>query len=443
MSSTPHSDGILSASIPASESSSIRRFNLTRWAIFLGMALTYALYVMLRATFTYVAPMLAVNLNLSLASVGKISSAFPIAYGFSRLFTGVLVDSASPRIALGLGLLLAGLVNMSMGLANSVTALAVLWGLNGLVQGVGAGASAKMITSWFSRKERGFFWALWSTSANVGGFLAPIACAALATGKLGFRAGMLVPGGIAVAFALLTTPFMRSSPAGAGLTPPWDGGENKAETLVKSAEVPEKLSWKKAFVEGVIKNKTIWGLAVSYFFVYFVRSGMKSWLHFWLLEARSIGAAEAAYRVSGMEVGGILGTFSAGVVSDAADGRRVAVTVMYLVGLIGALVATWLMPGGKPLWDFAVISVLGFMINGPQMMIGLIGAEVSNKRVVATATGVLGWISYLGAAASGFPLSIIIRNYQWNGFFAALLGSSVLSVICLLPFWRLKGEISK
>lgn len=408
------------------------------------MALTYSTYVMLRATFTYVAPILSANLNLSLASVGKISSAFPIAYGFSRLFTGVLVDSASPRIALGAGLLLAGLVNMTMGLASTVPVLAALWALNGLVQGVGAGASAKMITSWFSRKERGFFWALWSTSANVGGFFAPIVCAALATGGLGFRAGMLVPGAFAVAFALLTTPFMRSSPAGAGLTPPWDDAKSKSEKVAKAKEggAVEKVPWREAFVEGVLKNKTIWGLAVSYFFVYLVRSGMKSWLHFWLLEARSIGAAEAAYRVSGMEIGGILGTFSAGVVSDAMDGRRVAVTVGYLVGLIGALAATWLMPGGKPLWDFAAISVLGFMINGPQMMIGLIGAEVSDKRVVATATGVLGWISYLGAAASGFPLSIVIRKFGWIGFFAALLGSSVLAVVCLLPFWKLKGEIS-
>lgn len=404
------------------------------------MALTYATYVFLRATFTYVAPMLASHLGLSLASVGKISSAFPIAYGFSRLFTGVLVDSASPRVALGAGLLLAGLVNIGMGYASTVPVLAALWALNGLVQGAGAGASAKMITSWFSRKERGFFWALWSTSANVGGFFAPILCAALASSQMGFRAGMAVPGAFAVVLALLSTPLMRSSPEGAGLKPPWDDADGKAEE--KGKDAGEKVSWREAFVEGVIKNKTIWGLAVSYFFVYLVRSGMKSWLHFWLLEARSISAAEAAYRVSGMEVGGILGTFSAGVVSDAMDGRRVAVTVGYLLGLIGALVATWLIPGGKPFLDFAVISVLGFMINGPQMMIGLIGAEVSDKRVVATATGVLGWISYLGAAASGFPLSLAIRKFGWVGFFAALLGSSILALVCLLPFWKLKAESS-
>lgn len=71
----------------------------------------------------------------------------------------------------------------------------------------------------------------------------------------------------------------------------------------------------------------LYGLAVAYFFVYLVRSGMKSWLHFWLLDARNLGPANTAYRITGMETGGILGTFSVGIVWDAVDGRGVFVTI--------------------------------------------------------------------------------------------------------------------
>lgn len=411
------------------------RFKWTRYAIFVGMAATYATYVFLRATFTYVSPVMASSLNMSFESIGKISSAFPIAYGMSRLVTGVIVDRTLPHVALAGGLFLAGAVNISMGAATSVAALAALWGLNGLVQGVGAGASAKMLTSWFNRKERGFFWALWSTSANVGGFLAPIICGWLATTSGGFRAGMMIPGGFAVIMALVTVVLMRSSPENAGLTAPWEDEKQGAKKV-------EAVTWKEALMEGVVKNKVIWSLAVSYFFVYLVRSGMKSWMHFWLLDARGCNAAEAAYRVSGMEIGGILGTFSAGVVSDAMDGRRVAVTISYLVLMIGALCATWALPGGMALADFAAISVVGFAINGPQMLVGLIGAEVCDKRVVATATGVLGLISYLGAAASGFPLSVVIKRFGWYGYFVTLLGSAVCSILFLAPLWKLRGETS-
>lgn len=51
--------------------------------------------------------------------------------------------------------------------------------------------------------------------------------------------------------------------------------------------------------------------------------------------------------------------------------------------------------------------------NGLRMIIVLIDAEVSNKRIVATATDVLGLISCLGVADSGFPLLIVIGRSSW------------------------------
>lgn len=411
-----------------------REFLVKRIVVFVGMALTYATYSLLRATFTYASPLMADSLKLSLQSIGKIGSAFPIAYGVSRLLTGVLVDNVSPHLALAAGLLLTGGVNVAMGSATSVGLLTALWGANGLVQGVGASSCIKILTRWFSRQERGFYWALWSTSANIGGFLTPIVVAYLTTKFAGFQSALIIPGIFGIAVALLSAPLMRSSPADAGLTTPWveeepkQGGEKEVD--IWSGE---------AFLKGVIKNKVLWGLAVSYFFVYLVRSGLKNWLHFWLLEARGCNVAEASYRVSGMEIGGILGTFSAGIVSDKADGRRVAVCIVYLLGLVAGLISMWLMPAGNALLDFVGISIVGFMINGPQMIIGLIGAEVADRRFVATATGVLGLLSYLGAATSGFPLSVLIRRFGWLGYFATLLACCTASVLFLLPMWRLRA----
>ena len=43
---------------------------------------------------------------------------------------------------------------------------------------------------------------------------------------------------------------------------------------------------------------------------------------------------QAAYRVSGMEIGGLLGTLSSGVISDKVKGSRVPVICLYLLGMI-------------------------------------------------------------------------------------------------------------
>ena len=42
------------------------------------------------------------------------------------------------------------------------------------VQGLGAPACARFLTSWYADKERGTFWGFWTASNNIGGFAAPI-----------------------------------------------------------------------------------------------------------------------------------------------------------------------------------------------------------------------------------------------------------------------------
>lgn len=435
-----------------------RTFLSARWKLFIGMSSIYALYVALRATWTFVSPTAASALNLSLHHVGLIASAFPMMYGASRLVTSVVADRTSPSKALCIGLALAGVTNVIMSFISKPALLAGLWGLNGLVQGVGAGASARLLTSWHSKQERGFWWAVWSSSANLGGFIAPLVCGWLSTTVVGFRAGLLIPGVFAVLFALVCAPFLQDSPEAAGLKAPWrqlqdtDGlASSKLSATSTNSNPPVQTeknrvsSGNEAFwntiVEGVLKNKRIWALAASYFFVYFVRQGLRSWLHFYLSQARACDAASAAYRVSGMEIGGIVGTFSAGYFSDKLDGRRVAVTIAYLAGLALSLVAAAFAPAGSGvLWDIVTVSLIGLFINGPQCLIGLIGAEVCDPRVVATATGVLGWISYGGAASSGLPLSLLVRRFGWYAFFAAMIASTVCAAVILLPMIRFVGH---
>lgn len=420
------------------------------------MAAAYAAYVFLRSTFTYIAPSMQKSLFLTLPQIGQITSAFPLAYGASRLVTGVLVDRTKPHQALCIGLLLAGLVNISMGLTSSLAFLTALWALNGLVQGVGAGASAKMLTSWFPVERRGFYWALWSTSANIGAFLTPIVCTKLINFS-GFRSGMVIPGAVAAVSALVFLPLLKSTPFDAGFDVPWSSRNTATkDTTVDSTSTTDssndadkdkdKDDWKSIFVNQVLKNKTIWLLSLCYFFVYFIRSGTKSWLHFWLVESLGLTVSQAGYRASGMEVGGIVGTFSAGIISDMLGGRRVVVTLAYLLLVIVSIAFTSIVIPMYPASSavaFLAFAAIGFAINGPQMMIGLIGAEACDRRVVATATGVLGWISYMGAAAAGFPISIIIRKAGWSAYFTALLISSVSCIVALLPIWRMKRTASE
>jgi sugar phosphate permease len=109
------------------------------------------------------------------------TSIFPMAYGVSKFVSGVLGASVSARLMLGLGLMATAATNLAFGASSSMTMFCVLWGLNGMLQGVGAPSCASILTRWFASKERGTYWGMWNIAHNLGGFLAPVI-----VGELGF-----------------------------------------------------------------------------------------------------------------------------------------------------------------------------------------------------------------------------------------------------------------
>jgi sugar phosphate permease len=77
--------------------------------------------------------------------------------------------------------------------------------------------------------------------------------------------------------------------------------------------------------------------------------------------------------------------------------------------------------------QWGVIAALGFCIYGPQMLIGLCGAELISPKSVGASQGILGLISYMGAAGAGIPLSYLqvgTPAVLWR-FFICKLSASV------------------
>ena len=121
------------------------------------------------------------------------------------------------------------------------------------------------------------------------------------------------------------------------------------------------------------------------------------------------------------EIGGVFGSLVAGLASDRIfKGRRGPINVLFSFAVIFAVGALWLSPPGVSSLDFAIMFVIGFLIFGPQMLIGMAAAELPHKKAAGSATGFVGWIAYLGAATAGYPLGKMTQEFGWFGFFACL-----------------------
>jgi MFS transporter, OPA family, sugar phosphate sensor protein UhpC len=374
-------------------------------------------------------------------AIGALTSILPVMYGFSKFASGVLGARTPPTALLAGGLLATAAANAAFGASSTFGLLALFWGLNGLLQGLGAPACARTLTSWYPESLRGTFWGFWTASNNVGGFAAPI-LAGTAARAAGWRAGMFAPAAVAAAVSILVALFMKESPEAAGYPPVTEPGKPAA---VKQATTPEK---KKTMMESLtqdcLRSPAVWLLALSYFFVYVVRQGVTSWFVFYL---KARGVPNPAVAVSGLELGGLAGSLSAGALSDAllrrakaaggtagSLGIRVRVVIAYSLATAAALGGVWALPASAhPAAVWAAVAGVGLALYGPQMLIGLCGAEAVPKAAVSAAQGFLGWVSYLGAANAGVPLAAIVQSKGWDAYFAALAACCGVVVALMLP----------
>eukprot|EP00191_Tetraselmis_sp_GSL018_P003122 CAMPEP_0177601082 /NCGR_PEP_ID=MMETSP0419_2-20121207/14035_1 /TAXON_ID=582737 /ORGANISM="Tetraselmis sp., Strain GSL018" /LENGTH=525 /DNA_ID=CAMNT_0019094255 /DNA_START=772 /DNA_END=2349 /DNA_ORIENTATION=+ len=455
-----------------SEEERPKGFLLRRWIVFIGIVVGYACFYLTRNSLTYTAPVMVADptLNIDITMVGAMTSIFPIAYGMSKFVSGVLGARLSPAKLLAFGLMATAAVNIMFGFGASLAWFCFFWAMNGILQGLGGPSCARILTSWFATKERGTYWGMWNIAHNLGGFAAPL-LAGTAARMYGWQWGMWAPGAVGVVMGVLLLLTLRDSPESVGYPPveapakekeqqqPPEGGA-KEEGLTK-ADKPKaeagseekEMTLLENLYKNVLSNPYIWGMAITYFFIYVVRQGVTSWSVFYLMKAKGVAdAGTAAVRVSGLELGGLFGSLLAGRISDylisrAGDsghvGKRVQVVMGYTVGIAAMLLAFSAVPATMGALQWVIVFMIGFFLYGPQMLIGLCGAELVGPKSVGASEGFLGWIAYLGAANAGIPLSIIVKNYGWGAYFTTLLGACAVVLLLLSPMVNLKSFVQR
>ena len=414
-----------------------QKYKYWRWRTFYGMYVGYVFYYFSRKSFTFAMPSLINDLGFTKDELGLLASILSICYGASKFLSGVLSDRSNPRYFMGFGLIVTGILNICFGFSSSILFFALFWGLNGYFQGFGWPPCARLLTHWYSQKERGTWWGFWNTSHSVGGALIPLIAAACCQ-IWGWREAMFVPGILCIVAGLFVINRLRDTPRSMGLP---SIEKYKDDFPEKKEESEKPSSARDILFNHVLKNKFVWILAISYFFVYIIRIAINDWSALFLVETKGYSILAAGGCVFWFEIGGIFGSLAAGWASDKIfGGRRGPVNVLFSLAVIFALGAFWAAPPGMAIIDSLLMFTIGFLIFGPQMLIGMVAAELAGKKAAGSATGFVGLVAYIGAATAGYPLGKICQVFGWQGFFTAVAVCGALSVLLLLPLWRVGGR---
>ena len=409
-----------------------------RMRIFYSMYVGYVVYYFTRKSFTFAMPMLMQELHLTKSDLGWVSTAFYITYGVSKFVSGVVSDRSNPRYFMAMGLIVAGIINIIFGFSSSFVLLLSLWTVNGWFQAWGWPVCTKQLTHWYGKQERGRWWSFCATSHNVGGALIPIMVAVCAQ-YYGWRCSMFVPGLIALLVGAWIIERMRDVPRTLGLPSISKYKNEISYNPSDSSKSLRKLSVKQILLEQVLSNKYVWLLSLSYFFVYVVRTAINDWSVLYLVEEKGYSLISAGISVSWFEIGGFFGILIVGWGSDILfNGRRVPFSILCAVGMVLSVFGFWNFAGISVWLDSLLMCLIGLSVFGPQMLIGLAAAEFVDKKAAGAANGFAGLLGYIGAAATGFPLGLVIDRWGWYGLFFCVMVCSVITFFMLLPMWSLK-----
>ena len=414
-----------------------RKYRYWRIRTFYSMYVGYAFFYFSRKSFTLATPAMVAHLGFDKFQIGMLGSILSLTYGISKFISGIMSDRSNPRYFMSIGLILTGIFNIFFGFSSTFLLFAIFWGLNGWFQGWGWPPCGKLLTHWYSQSERGRWWSIWNTSHNVGAFVVALIGAPIVQ-YFGWRYTMNIPGIACILIGLFLINRLRDTPRSLGL-PTIEKYRNDFPS--KKHDKPRyRLTTKEILFKYVLKNKYIWILAISYFFIYIIRQAVNEWTILFLVEQKGASFLVAGSSLIWFEVGGVLGSLAAGWGSDYLfKGRRGPINVIFTIGLLISLYLMWRTPGGKILIDFIFIFFLGFFVFGPQMLIGVAAAELSHKKAVGTATGFIGWFAYLGAAMAGAPLGALLKKTGWESFFIILIISAIIALLFLLPLWKVKA----
>lgn len=419
-----------------------RLYKKYRLHVMLAITVGYGLAYPLRLALNVVKKPLIDSGIFTAMDLGNIGSALLYAYALGKLTNGFLADHANVKRFFAFGVLISALLNIAMGWSAVLLVWIVIWGLNGWFQGFGAPTGAVSISNWFSNKERGLIYGIWSTAHAIGEGLTFLVSSTIVA-LWGWQAGFFGPGifGIFVAISIFLILKDRPQTLGLPSVADWknDHGISDSKSMKTSSAQFQ-----------ILKMPSVWILGLSSAAMYMTRYAINSWGILYLQEAKGYTLIESGAILSLNTFAGIIGCVAFGFISDKFfAARRPPVTLIFGIIEILALFVIFFGPSGNVILLTAAFFVYGFTLSGLLAVLGgLFAIDIAPKKAAGAAMGFIGIFSYVGAGLqdqiSGFLIdsnSTIIEGtiiYNFNPVIIYWIGSSIISMILAATLWRAK-----
>lgn len=419
-------------------------YNRMRWSVFISATIGYSLFYVCRLSLSVVKKPIVDAGILDESQLGMVGSALFFSYAVGKLTNGFLADRSNIKRFMATGLFLTALVNLALGSTTLFVAFVVLWGLNGWFQSMGAAPSVVSLSRWFSNRERGTYYGIWSASHSIGKAITFVGIAFIVS-LFGWRWGFYGAGISGLIGTVIVYLFLHDSPESKGLPSIADFKNDHAEISTKDKTVG-------TVQREVLKNPFIWILAGSSAMMYISRYAIESWGIFYLEAQKGYTNMEASSIISVSAISGIIGTVVAGIISDKIfkSSRNIPALVAGVLNIFSMSLFLFY-PDGNVWMDTFSMVISGFAFGILITFIGgLMAIDIASKKASGAALGLVGIASYIGAGlqdivsgaliADGKSMVENVSTYDFTIAKWFWLGAAILSVLLAILVWNAKSK---
>ena len=439
--------------LPKDDDAMMRLYKKLRWQSFIAGTVGYSLYYVCRTSLNVVKKPILESGALDATQLGVIGSALLFAYAIGKFVNGFLSDHSNIKRFMAAGLAVSAVANLLvgiLGLANGggivgnmvlFVAFAVMWGVNGWSQSMGAPPAIIALSRWYPLSKRGTYYGFFSASHNLGEFFSFIfvgSIVSIAGWQAGFF-GSAIAGAIGAVIVLL---MLHDTPESKGLPP--------VETLAHEEPATGQELSVKEIQKQVLRTPAVWILAAASAFMYISRYAINGWGVLFLQEAKGFSDAQAISIVSINALLGIIGTVLSGWFSDKLfKGDRHMPALIF--GILNSVALILFIYGGDALW----VNILSMVLFGIAIGVlicflgGLMAVDIVPRKATGAALGVVGVASYIAAGlqdvASGWLIDANItvaengeKIYDFSQAAIFWIAASVISF--LLPLLNRKKK---
>lgn len=410
---------------------------------FWGATVAYSLYYVCRLSLSVVKQPVIDSGLLTAGQLGIIGSALLFVYAVGKFMNGFIADYCNIRRFMATGIAVSAVINLVMGVLGFLhgdagvasiaifIAFAILWGINGWVQSMGAPPGIINLSRWFPLNKRGTYYGIFSASPYFGEFISFIVIGAI-VGTFGWQSGFIFSAMAGVAGALIILFFVSDTPESKGLPSVQNLSSEtlRAEDKMRTAEVQRK----------VLKHSGIWIISASSAFIYITKYAVAGWGVLFLQKEKMFSLEAASQIIAFSAVFGVVGTVLAGWLSDTVF-KSDRIKPAILSGLLGfiSLALFLFCPGGYVL-NAVYVSVFSLAVGVLYCIVaGLMAVDIVPRKATGAALGIVGISSYMAAGIQDIASGYLIEGNMQD---AADIADAVYDFTPVSVFWLTAALIS-